>query len=225
LIRRSRLFRRAAWALAALVVPALARAAPIARAELAALCANADDQAHCGRLVEARQLRTAALSRIAERDGDELRVSLAPFGLSVFHDSVNVTGVKSYAVWDYLGAIDTLVLFTTDGERTGFMLVQRHGGDEYRVPSEPVMAPGERRFATADFCPETCDNQLAIWHIGEDGVRKEATWTPPDAWSDVTVAWKGADAISVEYSLANESHPRTMERRLGDPSWKKVRAK
>lgn len=212
-----------AWAFAALVVPALTQAAPIARSELAALCADALDQAQCGRLVEARQLR--ALSRMAERNGDELRVSLAPFGLSVFHDSINVTGEKSYAVWDYLENLDTLVLFTTDGERTGFMLVQRHGGEEYRVPSEPVMAPGERRFATADFCAAACDNELAIWHIGADGVHKEATWAPPAEWSDVSVVWKGADAISVEYSLANESLPRTMERRLGDPSWKKVRAK
>ena len=44
----------ARWAFAALALPALALAAPIAREELTALCANAEDQAHCGRLVEAR---------------------------------------------------------------------------------------------------------------------------------------------------------------------------
>jgi hypothetical protein len=215
--------RRASLALAALALPILASAAPLPRAELAALCANAEDQAHCGRLVEARQLRT--LSRIAERDGDELRVSLTPFGLDIFRDSINVTGARSYAVWDYLEDLDTLVLFTTNGDRSGFLLVQRKGGEEYRVPSEPVMAPDQRHFATADFCAANCDNELAIWRIGADGVHKQARWMPPAAWSDASVTWKGRDTIAVEYSLANDTAPHSLERRLGDPSWTKVPAK
>ena len=130
---------------------------------MTALCANAEDQAQCGRLVEARQL--PRLSRIVERAGDELRVSLAPFGLTIFRDTVKVTGATSYAVWDYLEDLDTLVLFTTDGDRSGFLLLQRRGGEEYRVPSEPVIAPDERHFATADFCAKECDNQVTVWRI------------------------------------------------------------
>lgn len=222
-MRRPRVQRRASLAFATLALPVLAIAAPIPRAELAALCADADDQAHCGRLVEARQLRT--LSRIAERNGDELRVSLTPFGLDIFRDSINVTGARSYAVWDYLDDLDTLVLFTTNGERSGFLLVQRKGGEEYRVPSEPVMAPDQRHFATADFCAGHCDNELAIWRIGPDGVHKQALWTPPAAWSDASVTWKGADTLAIEYSLVNDAAPHRLERRLGDSSWKKVPAK
>ena len=177
-------FRRpAAWAFGALVLPTIAHAAPIARADLVALCKDAEDQAQCGRLVEARQLKS--LSRIAERNGDELRVQLAPAGLTVFHDTINVTGARTYAVWDYLEDLDTLVLFTTVGERTGFMLVQRRTGDEYRVPAEPVMSPDARHFATADVCAQECDNEVAVWRIARDGVRKEAAWTPPATWSDV----------------------------------------
>lgn len=216
--------RRAAWfAFGALVFPALAHAVPIARADLVALCANAEDQAQCGRLVEARQLR--ALPRIAERNGDELRVSLVPFGLSVFHDTINFRGARTYAVWDYLEHFDTLVLFTTVGERTGFLLVQRRSGEEYRVPSEPVIAPDDRHFATADFCEQECDNEVAIWRIDRQSLRKEATWSPPAAWSNVSVTWRGGNAVVVEYSPRDDPRMQTIERRLDDPSWKKVRAK
>ncbi|MEO9137124.1 MAG: hypothetical protein ABI316_11055 [Casimicrobiaceae bacterium] len=208
------------WALGALFVSTLAFAASIAPAELAVLCANAEDQAQCGRLVEARQLRR--LSRIVERDGDELRVSLAPFGLTVFRDTINITGAKSYAVWDYLESLDTLVLFTTDGDRSGFLLVQRHGGEEYRVPSEPILAPDARNFVTADFCPHDCDNEVAVWRIATNNVQKEATWIPPPGWSNVSVAWKGTDTIALEYSLPGDAHPRTLLRNLTDASWKRI---
>ena len=205
----------------ALALPTLAQAAAPTAAEVTAICANAEDQAHCGRLVETRRLKS--LSRIVERDGDELRVSLAPFGMTIFRDAIAISGARSYAVWDYLEDLDTLVLFTTDGDRTGFLLVQRRGGDEYRLPSEPVLAPDQRHFATADFCAQDCDNEVAIWRIAQQGgVRKEATWSPAAPWSDVTVAWKGADTIALEYSLPNDAHARTLERRLGDPAWKKM---
>jgi hypothetical protein len=221
--RANRLRGRASWALVALLMPVVVQATPIPRAQLVSLCAEAEDQAQCGRLVEARQLRS--LSRFVERNGDELRVQLSPFGLSVFHDSVNPTGATTYAVWDYLENLDTLVLFTTRGERTGFLLVQRRGGEEYRIPSEPVIAPDEHHFVTADFCERECDNQVAVWRIARDGIRKEATWTPPAGWSDVSVTWRGPNAIALEYTLQNESQPRTIERRLDDRSWQKVRAK
>ena len=219
----SRLHAHARWAIATLALPALALAAPITRDELTALCVNAEDQAQCGRFVEARQL--PRLSRIVERAGDELRVSLAPFGLAIFRDTVKVTGATSYAVWDYLENLDTLVLFTTDGDRSGFLLLQRRGGEEYRVPSEPVIAPDERHFATADFCAKGCDNRVAVWRIEHDGVRKESTWAPPTPWSDVSVTWRNADTIALEYSRPDDAQPRTLLRRLGDPSWQSVSTK
>ena len=219
----SRLHTHARWVIATLALPALALAAPITRDELTALCVNAEDQAQCGRLVEARQL--PRLSRIVERAGDELRVSLAPFGLTIFRDTVNVTGATSYAVWDYLENLDTLVLFTTDGDRSGFLLLQRRGGEEYRVPSEPVIAPDERHFATADFCAKDCDNRVAVWRIERNGVRKESTWAPPTPWSDVSVTWRNADTIALEYSRPDDAQPRTLLRRLGDPSWQSVSTK
>ena len=46
--------------LASLAVAGFAHAAPLTSTELTALCANAEDQAHCGRLIEARQLPRVA---------------------------------------------------------------------------------------------------------------------------------------------------------------------
>jgi hypothetical protein len=219
----ARLRRGAALALVTLASSLCARATPIARAELVALCADAEGPAQCARLVEARQLRK--FGKLAERDGDELRVTLDHYGLSKFHDIVNFKGTRTYALWDYLEAVDTLVLFTTIDDRTGFVLVQRDGGNEYRLPSEPIMAPGDRHFVTADFCAEACENEVALWRIGVDSVRKEATWKPEMAWSDVNVTWRGPNEIAFEYSTPDESAPRTMTRRLDDPAWKKVRAR
>jgi hypothetical protein len=209
--------RQAACAIVALVVSALAYAAPPSRAELISLCKDAEDQAACGRLVEARRLRD--LSRILERNGDELRVSLSPVGLTIFRDSVDIWGATSYAVWDYVEPVDTLVLFTTRGERTGFLLVQRQGGEEYPLPSEPVLAPDSRHFVTADVCPRDCANEIALWSIVRRGVRKVATWKPPAAWTDAGVTWRSRDAVAIEYSLADDPRTQTLTLPLSDPSW------
>jgi hypothetical protein len=205
---------------AACGVCAVAIAASPTPSEVAKLCANAEDQAHCGRLVEATQLKR--LARIAERNGDELRISLAPTGLTVFRDAINIIGARTYAVWDYIADLDTIVLFATNGDRTEFWLVQRRGGAETRMPSEPVISPDRKRIATADFCADLCDNELAVWRIGPDGARKESAWTPDDRWSEASVAWKDADTLAIDYEPANGSARRTLERRLNDPSWRRT---
>ena len=213
--------RDRAWrVLVALAWPALVVAAPTP-AELAKLCANAEDQAHCARLVEAQQLKR--VGRFVERNGDALTIQLVPTGLTVFRDAVNITGARTYAVWDYVEDLDTIVLFATNGDQTEFWLVQRRGGGEFRIPSEPVFAPGRTRFATADFCVQGCDNEVAVWRIDAAGVRKELAWAPRERWTDANVAWKNADTLALEYTPANESTPRTLDRRLGDTTWTRGR--
>ncbi|HEY3582814.1 MAG TPA: hypothetical protein VGL90_00370 [Casimicrobiaceae bacterium] len=200
----------------------LVHAAPISREELTSLCIEADDAARCGRLVEARQLR--ALSRFIERDGSELRIQLVPFGLTTFRDSDGARA-RSYAVWDYLPDLETVVLFTTQGERSGFMLVQRRGGAEFGLPAEPVLSPNRRHFVTVDVCARDCDQEVTLWRIGADGVAKEATWRPPADWSDASATWRTPGTIVFAYSTANDATPHTLERRLADPSWQRLRAK
>jgi hypothetical protein len=211
--------RAVAVALLMSALAAGAHAAPPSRAELTALCVEAEDQAQCGRLVEARLLRK--LSRIVERDGDELRVSLVPFGLAVFRDSAYARGSRSYAIFDYLEDLDTLVLFTTQGERSGFLLVQRRGGGEFAIPSEPVFSADRKRFATADVCADGCENEIAVWRVEPDGIRKEAWWKPPAEWSDASVTWRTGGVLAIEYATAADAGSQTVERRLADPSWRR----
>jgi hypothetical protein len=198
----------AVGALGALLPPAPCGAAPPTPVELTKLCSNAEDQAHCGRLVEARQLQRQ--KAVATREGDELHIQLLPAGLATFRDAVNIVGARTYAVWDYIDDLEAIVLFATNGDRSEFWIVERRGGGEFRVPSEPVLAPGHKRFATADFCAEGCDNEVAVWK-------------PSETWADAGVAWKSSESLSVEYTVAKESSPRTLERRLNDATWNRVR--
>lgn len=218
---RLRLRIVAGCAVAPLVASLSALAAPPTAAELARICANAEDQAHCGRLVEAPRL--GPLKHIVTRDGDALRIELLPTGSTVFRDAIDIIGARSYAVWDYVEDVEAIVLFATLGDRTEFWWVQRKGGGEFRLPSEPVLAPGHRRFATADFCAEQCTNEIAIWRVDAGGVRKELAFAPEEAWTDASVTWKNSDTVAIEYMAATATTPRTLERRLNDRSWTRVR--
>jgi hypothetical protein len=217
----SRLRIAAGCAGLALATSFTALAAPPTAAELARICANAEDPAHCGRLVEASRL--GPLKHIVTREGDALRIELVPAGSTVFRDAINIIGARSYAVWDYVEDLDVVVLFATNGDHTEFWWVQRRGGGEFRLPSEPVLAPGHRRFATADFCAQDCTNEVAVWRVDAAGVRKELAFAPPEAWSDAGVTWKNADTVAIEYTPATTTAPRTLERRLNDGTWTRVR--
>ena len=205
----------------ALVVAVHATAAPPTAAELAKMCGDAEDQAQCGRFVEARQL--PKLRNVASRDGDELRIELLPVGSTVFRDAINIIGARSYALWDYVEDLESVVLFATNGDRTEFWWVQRRGGGEFRIPSEPVLAPGHRQFATADFCAQECDNQVAVWRIDASGVHKELAFSPQEVWQEASVAWKNANSVVIEYMRASEATPQIVERRLDDATWVRVR--
>ena len=44
-----------------------------------------------------------------------------------------------------------------------------------------------------------------MWRVTRDDVRKELAWKPPAPWSDATAAWKDADTLRVEYTVAGET--------------------
>ncbi|MEP6679389.1 MAG: hypothetical protein ABJB78_08825 [Betaproteobacteria bacterium] len=204
----------------AAALPAAAAAAPTA-VQVGELCANADDQAHCGRLIEQAQMKR--LPGLVERAGDDLRIALLPAGSGTvtFRDSVPLTGAKSYALWDYLDRINAVVLFTTDGEQTGFLLLQRTNGRQYRLPSEPTISPDRQRLVTADFCASGCAGELAVWRVTRDDVRKELAWKPPAPWTDASATWKDADTLQIEYSADGQASARTLLRGLDAPGWMK----
>jgi hypothetical protein len=194
-----------------------AHAVPPTPADIARLCAEAEGPAHCGRLVEAEQLKR--LPGLATRDGDRLRLTLFPSGTTEFADVDTPSGGSSYALWDYINELNAAVLWTTKDDATAFLLVQRTTGRQTTLPAEPIVSPDRQRLATADFCPTRCENRLAVWRVSREGVRRELEWTPAEPWSDASVRWKDADTLVVEYTRDGESEPRTLERKLAEPGW------
>lgn len=203
----------------ALTLAGAVAAAPLSTDELAAACAGAEGSAHCARRVEDIQLKR--LPNLAVRDGDSLRVSLYPSGVSTFPDTESLHGGRTFALWDFLSEINAVVLFATDEGRVSFVLLQRTNGSRADLPSEPKLSPDRTRLATADFCAASCVNELAIWRVTKNGVWKELSWKPAQKWDDAGVAWKSADAVVVEYTPAGAAAGATLERRLTDPSWRR----
>jgi len=198
-----------------------AHAAPPTPADLAALCANAEDQAQCGRLVEERQLKS--LPGLAVRDGDDLRVSLYPSGTAVFRDAVRITGAQTYALWDALSAINGVVLFTTEGDRSGFLLLMRTNGRMYRLAAEPVLSPDRQYLVTADFCADGCDNELVLWRITRDEMMKERVLRPDAVWRDAVAQWRGPDRLVIEYKREGSAERVRVELTLADARWRSAR--
>lgn len=193
-------------------------ATPPSNAEVEAVCAQAESPAHCGRLVEAMQLKR--LPNLARRDGNVLSISLYPSGTATFVDSDDPVTGRSYSLWDYLDGLNAVLLYTTAGEKTTFTLLQRTTNRRIELPTEPQLAPDRQHLVTADVCQTRCSNEIAVWRVARDGVRKELTWSPAPGWIDAGAKWKDADTLAIEYTTATGSG--RVERTLGDATWRRV---
>ena len=209
--------RRGLAAIALAAAASVAFAVPPTREELAHWCAEAEDMAHCGRLIEQQQMKR--LPGLARREGVDLKIALFPSGTATFSDVENPLQPLSYSLFDSIDAINAVLLFKTDGERTTFMLLQRSGNRSIELPSEPVLSPDRQRLATADFCAARCVNELAVWRVTREGIAKELAWRSPEDWSDATARWKDAETIVVDYTTAADGTPRTLERKLSQGGW------
>jgi hypothetical protein len=192
--------------------------APVSNTELAEVCAQAEDSAHCGRLVEGIQLKR--LPDLARREGNVLSVSLYPSGSANFTDSDDPVNGRSYSLWDYLDGINAVVLYTTAGDTTTFTLLQRTSNRRTELPTEPQLAPDRQHLVTADICESRCSNEIAVWHITREGIRKELVWSPGPAWTDAVAKWKDGATLSFEY--AGPQGTGTSDRSLDDPGWKRA---
>jgi hypothetical protein len=199
-------------AIAALCVSS-AHAVPLSVEELTKVCAEAED----GRLVEAVQL--PRLPNLAVRDQSDLRISLYPSGTVTFTDTEAVNGGRSYSLWDFLSEINAVVLYVTEGDDTTFLLVQRVTGRKTELPADPKLSPDRLRLVTADFCPHRCTNEIALWRVTRDGVRKELVLRPGAPWTDVVATWKDAETIAIEYTAAGAAARSRLARRLADAEW------
>jgi len=208
----------AAVALAAARVSAV----PPSPEELAQICANAEDTSHCGRLVEEVQLKR--LPNLAVRDGRTLRVSLYPSGTAALVDTEALNGGRSYSLWDFISELNAVVLYTTDGDDVSFTVLQRATGRKTELPSDPKVSPDRAYIVTADFCEKHCVNELAVWSVTRDDIRKAWTWKPREAWADAVASWKTPRTVAVEYTAAGGDKRSVIERRLDDPSWVRASA-
>jgi len=209
-------------AAALLCVPLPALATRLSAAEVAALCANADGTAHCGRLIEAAQLKR--LPGLARREGDKLLVSLYPSGTATFTDVEDPVNARSYSLWDSLDAINAVVLYTTTNDATLFTLLQRTTNRRFEFPAEPLLSPDRQRLVTADVCAKGCSGEIAVWRITKDDVRKELAWSPGSIWSDAAATWRSSDTLAIEYTPRGQQGDASFERKLSDPAWTRLAA-
>jgi hypothetical protein len=212
-----------AWRVFAAVLccaPLGAAGARLTQADIAELCANADGAAHCGRLIEAVQLKR--LPGLARREGNALLVSLYPVGTATFTDVDDPLRGRSYSLWDALDSINAIVLYTTTNEATSFTLLQRTTNLRFDLPAEPQVSPDRQRLVTADICAKGCSNEIAVWRVSKEGVRKELAWSPGATWIDAAAAWKDTDTLTIEYTIAGQKNDSTLERKLTDPAWKRL---
>jgi len=200
--------------------PFASLAAPPSVAEIGELCAQAEDNVHCGRLIEQAQLKR--LPGLARREGDTLSVSLFPQGTATFTDSDDPAQGCSYSLWDYLDGINAVLLYTNAGEKTTFTLLQRTTNRRYELPTEPQLSPDRQWLATVDICGARCTNEIALWRIAREGIRKELAWSPDAVWVDASARWKDVETLVIDYSVAGSAGTATLERKLGDASWKRV---
>lgn len=196
----------------------IASAAPPTTAEIEEICAPAEDTVQCARLVEAMQLKR--LPNLARRDGRVLSIALYPSGTATFTDSEDESNGKIYSLWDYIDGLNAVLLYTSAGETTTFTLLQRTTNRRIELPTEPQLAPDRQRLATVDVCEKRCSNEIAIWRVTPEGIRKELTWLPAADWIDAGAKWKDADTLSIEYTTAKG--PGKIDRPLSDPSWKRL---
>jgi len=209
-----------AWLSAAVwLVSSAALAEPVSRERMMELCASVEGPAHCARIVEAEQLK--ALPDLAKRDGDTLTVRLFPSGTRLLVDSLASNNERSYALWDYWSPINAVVLFVASGDDVSYAVLQRASGQLTTLPAEPVLAPDRQRLAVADFCSRKCTNEVTVWRVTRDGVRKELTYKPPADWTDVTVAWKDEDTLVLQYDPAGGGDRKSVDRKLAANDWKR----
>ena len=213
---RGTLAAAALCAVSALHAPA-AQPVPLSVQELAKVCAEAEDASHCGRLVEAVQL--PRLPSLAVRDGLNLRVSLYPSGTTTLTDVETPTGGRSYSLWDFMSEINTVVLYVTEGDDARFTLIQRTTGRKTDLPSDPKLSPDRTRIVTADFCERRCTNELAVWRVSRDGVRKELVWRPASPWADATATWRDAETLTIDYLATDAASRSSLSRRVTDADW------
>lgn len=205
---------RGALAMLALL-SAVAAAAPPSNQAILKACDDADNAAHCERLLETEQIRQ--FPAVAARAGRVLRLNTRagtpPVELRDEGDPDDETGkaYRAHAFWDYWVPRKTAVVSVTTHAGEYYLVIDLDRGTQIRVAAEPLLAPDGRRFVVADLCDKQCANLIQVWRFEGERVVRERSFKPPAKWYEADVAWRDATTLAIEYSVAA---PR---RRLADP--------
>ena len=65
------------------------------------------------------------------------------------------------------------ITYTTDGDDVSFTVLQRATGRRVELPADPKLSQDRARLVTADFCATRCVDELAVWRVTREGIRKE----------------------------------------------------
>ncbi len=171
------MLRSCALAAAISWISLTAFASPLSQQEIVSLCGNAEDPTHCGRLIEEVQLKR--LPNLARRDGNALIVSLYPSGTATFKDSDDPIAGRSYSLWDFLDSINAVVLYSTAGDATTFILVRRTTERAHSICRRSRACRRTGSTSSPWTCvPTQCGNEIAVWRVAPESLRKELAWTP-----------------------------------------------
>jgi len=216
--------RRFWLALLATCMTAAAGAAPLTDAEFVALCGGAEHREHCGRLVEAEQLKRNP--GLGERLDKRLLLRMPNGAVREFLDREGSADAgmpdRNITLWDFNPRNDFVTLWVQRGETSRYWLMNRESGLVVDLPAEPIPSPDNLRFAVADFCEQTCSNELVLWEVQIHRLRRARTLQPIPAWADADVRWKDRSTLAIEAKRTGPAGP-TMnyfEIDLGDGRWK-----
>ncbi|MBI3150314.1 MAG: hypothetical protein HYZ17_17555 [Betaproteobacteria bacterium] len=212
--------------LAALAPITWAATAPgaLSDAEIVAMCRGAEHREHCGRLVEAEQLRRNP--DLATRQGRRLDIKLNTGAGREFLDreggADGKTPDRAVSIWAYDPRNDFLTLWVQEGERSYYLLMNRETGLTVETPAEPVGSPDHLRFAVADFCEQHCRNEITLWEVQIHRLRRARTLQPAAPWADAEVSWKDRHTLAIEAKRHGPAGPSMnyFEIDLGDARWK-----
>ena len=162
------------------------------------------------------------LPGLARREGNVLTVALYPTGSTTFTDVDDPINGRSYSLWDSLDPINAVVLYTTTNDATSFTLLQRRTNRRFTLPAEPVLSPDRQRLVTADICPKHCSNEIAVWRISDDGLRKELAWSPAAAGSTPRRMERRRHTEHRLLRRPDKQSDAKLDRKLTDPTWTRL---
>ena len=108
-----------------------------------------------------------------------MTVALYPNGSTTFTDVDDADNARSFSLWDSLDPINAVAALHNDQRCDQFHAAA--AADQ--SPLQPAGRAGAVARTGSVWSPRTsvprhCTNEIAVWRISNDGLRKELSWSP-----------------------------------------------